>query len=134
MLEKHTRQKHRKPDSCQYCDYDAKDRGILQDHMIEVHEEYVILHTMAQQVDHISDSFVLFETFKTELTGVLKSLFDSHNAVKQELFVIRNKQAEFVSLLDKPKHSNTLHMLNKPIINSNQPQYHRLLQQSQHHQ
>ena len=39
MLEKHTRQKHRKPDSCQYCDYDAKDRGILQDHMIEVHEE-----------------------------------------------------------------------------------------------
>ena len=83
--------KHRKPESCQYCEYDANDKEELQDHTIEVHEEFVILHTMAQQVNNITDSFILFETFKAELAGVLKSLFDAHNSVKQELFVIRKK-------------------------------------------
>ena len=70
--------------------------------MIEVHEDIVILHSMAQQVNHISGSFELFETFKAELSGVLKSLFDAHNTVKQELFVVRNNQAE---LLKKAKQS-----------------------------
>ena len=56
---------------------------------------------MAQEVNHINESFLLFETFKNELSGVLKSLLDNQNAVKQELFVIRNNQTDLKDLVNK---------------------------------
>ena len=100
-LVKHIRSKH-SMEHCQSCDHVALDKDDLQTHMIEEHEELVILHTMAQQVNNISESFNLFETFKVELGNVVKSLLETQNAVKQELFLIRNKQAELASLVYKP--------------------------------
>ena len=51
-------------EQCQYCDYKSKDRPDIQSHLIKDHEEIVLLHSMAQQVNDISDRFELFETFK----------------------------------------------------------------------
>ena len=58
---------------------------------------------MAQQVNNMTDGFLLFETFKTELSNVLKTLLDNQNSVKQELFLIRNNQAELTSSINKAK-------------------------------
>ena len=38
----------------QYCDFVVQDKNDLKEHD---HEVMVIMHTMAQQVDHISESF-----------------------------------------------------------------------------
>ena len=97
-LVKHIRTNH-KAEHCQFCEHVAENKETLQNHMMEKHGEVVILHTMAQQVDHVSESFVLFEKFKDELGNVLKSILDTQNAVKQELFLIRNKQTELSSLV-----------------------------------
>ena len=70
--------------------------------MIENHEEVVIFHTMAQQVNHVSDSFAAFETFKTELGDVVKTLLENQNSMKQELFILRNNQTELSNLVNKP--------------------------------
>ena len=60
--------------------------------MVNSHEEYVILHTMAKQVDNLSDNSESFESFKSDLFNTLKSLLENQVAMKQELFVIRNNQ------------------------------------------
>ena len=93
---KHIRYVHT-AEHCQNCDYKAKDREDLQSHTIKDHEELVLLRTMADQVNEISGRFELFETFKEELADVIKSIAETQNAVKQELFLIRNKQAELSS-------------------------------------
>ena len=49
---------------------------------------------MAQQVNDMSKSETLsletFENFKSELFTMFRQLSDDHNAMKQELFLIRN--------------------------------------------
>ena len=62
--------------------------------MIKDHEEVVIFHTMAKQVDELTDNFASFESFKTEVLGTMKSLFGVTNELKQELFLLRNSRAE----------------------------------------
>ena len=93
---KHIREVHT-AEHCRYCEYRAKDKEDLQTHMVKDHEELIILHSMARQVDQISERFEVFETFKEELADVIKSIAETQNAVKQELFLIRNKQAELSS-------------------------------------
>ena len=90
--------------------------------MIEEHQELYILHTMASQIDSFRDSFASFETFKVELTNVLKTIFDNQNTIKQELFLIRNKQAETSTKL-KPGNVTTNNDVNpvqtsQPVSNS----------------
>ena len=91
LLQEHV-QTHNKQSRmpCQHCEFSAKDTQSLKSHMIECHEEVVILHTMAQQVDNLTDNFESFETFKTEVANMFKSLFDHQNIVQQEMFLIRN--------------------------------------------
>ena len=86
---------------CHYCEHVANDRDDLKDHMYEKHEDVIMVHTMAQQMNQISESFSLFETFKTEISDVLRTLLNNQNNVlhnqnsmKQEMFLIRNKQLE----------------------------------------
>ena len=83
--------------------------------MIEVHEEVVILHTMASQVNHMSENYEELDGFKTEFSNMLKSLLNNQNemlsnqnAMKQELFLLRNSKAEGVAnpepSVEKPNH------------------------------
>ena len=96
----HIRNDHTK-EQCQYCDHEAMDRDCLKDHMYEEHAEVVMVHTMAEQMNQVSENFAAFETFKGELTNVLNTILnnqttilDNQNTMKQELFVVRNKQFE----------------------------------------
>ena len=96
----HIRNDHTE-EHCKYCEYVANDRDSLKEHMFKNHEEVVMVHTMAQHVNDISESFAHFETFKGEQTGVLNQIFDNlnslkanQNTMKQDLFLVRNKEAE----------------------------------------
>ena len=75
ILIKHIRTTHMK-EPCQYCDHEAEDGEELRAHVFEKHGEMVMLHTMADQINHVSKGFAGFEIFKGELANVLKSIFD----------------------------------------------------------
>ena len=72
-----------------------------------MHEELVVLHSMAKEVEKLSEGFSLFETFKGELAGVLQKILETQNAMKQELFVIRNKQAGLIASEESDHTRNT---------------------------
>jgi hypothetical protein len=82
--------------------------------VIDDHEDIFILLTMAKQLNIISESFALFETFKVELGNVLKSVLDTQNAVKQELFLLRNKQAEMSADINKSMNSERTRPTSSP--------------------
>ena len=89
LLQEHIRSHQTLLDiNCQHCDFVAQEEGLLQGHMIEYHREIVILHTMAKQVDDLADGFASFETFKSDLSNVLKSLFDNQDKMMQKLSLI----------------------------------------------
>ena len=60
---------------------------------MEAHEEVFILHTTATMVSDLSDKFATFETSNVDLKYILKTVLDNQNAMKQELFLLRNNQA-----------------------------------------
>ena len=85
---------------CRFCNFQATSKEDMETHYVEVHEEYVILHTMAKEVNEIHDKLSTFEAFKNQVSTfgtfmadiliVLKSLMEGQNAMKQELFITRN--------------------------------------------
>ena len=80
--------------SCQFFHHAAVSRDMLSTHMLEVHEDPELLSMMSNQISRVTDSFDLFEVFKEELKNVLNNIIGGHNSVLQELFVIRNNQAQ----------------------------------------
>ena len=93
LLKEHVSSYHAPPSTkCRYCSFTCEDKDMFQNHMIESHEEYVILHTMASQIDQATDKFVEFDTFKTDVLNVMNKLLENQNAMKQELFLVRNNK------------------------------------------
>ena len=85
---------------CNYCDFETATRELIIGHIEEYHGDQVIPSDMFEKVTSIKESFDLFETFKVELKDILNKLIDEHNAVKQELFMIRNNQANDTKMKD----------------------------------
>ena len=77
---------------CKYCEHRTNSEEDLKEHMLEDHEDILLLHTMASQVDSIENKVNSFDGFKQEVMGLLAKLFSSHNEIKQELFLVRNNQ------------------------------------------
>ena len=77
---------------CKYCEKILYSNETLEEHMIQVHEKIVILHTMGSQVNDLTEKFEDFECFKKKTMKLLKALKSENNEIKQELFVIRNTQ------------------------------------------
>jgi len=71
---------------CDSCGLRFNDLDALKTHVIDEHEELVVLHTMASQVNdlHCSDS-----PFQVEVMKLLQKLLDIQNVLRQELFVLR---------------------------------------------
>ena len=67
--------------------------------MMEAHEEIVILCTMASQVNTLDERFSDFDSFKQDITSWIKSILQSQNELKQELFLVRNSHAALVQEL-----------------------------------
>jgi hypothetical protein len=92
LLQQHVKEHTPVKFSCQYCDSTEGNQESLQCHMIKAHNEIAILCNMAKPMDKLTDNFASFENFKSELSSVLKSLFDNQHILKQEMFLIRNNQ------------------------------------------
>jgi hypothetical protein len=90
----HVRKAHKKELQCNFCELKATEKDVLTEHIMNMHTDLALLNTVAVQLSSIQDSFAFFEVFKDELKVVLNQLIDSHNSIKQELFVIRNVQKD----------------------------------------
>ena len=73
---------------CRYCDYKPKSKDELECHMMDEHEDVIVLHSIAKQVDNLMDGFQKQEAFKTELSQILKSLFDNQEILDKKLSLI----------------------------------------------
>ena len=109
LLEKHVQTFHHvaMPEKCHCCDKTFDNKEDLKSQMIESHEELVIMHNIAQHVENLTDNFSQFETFKLEMEDVLKKLLSNQNILQQELFLIRNNQAELSSRKKLPPRTET---------------------------
>ena len=94
LLQEHMTSFHAKNrGSCRYCDHTARSEDDLKEHLIQEHENIVILHSTASQVDALTDKAESFESFKEEVMNMFAKLLGNHNEIKQELFLIRNNLA-----------------------------------------
>ena len=71
---------------CKHCDLSVKGKEDLDEHMIDKHGEVVIIHTMCRQLEDMDEDC-------KQMKNILKNLLEDNNAIKQELFLIRNNQA-----------------------------------------
>ena len=94
-LNEHIKVHHTPPDlvDCQYCDKKVSEAD-QKDHMYDYHEDLVILHTMARQVNDMNDEFEAFKAFKNEMKQMMKVVLENQTALKQELSLLRNQKSE----------------------------------------
>ena len=100
-LVNHIIRKHRHTvKTCNFCDYETESRNEIIDHISSEHGDNDARIEMANQIATLKESFERFETFKVELNDLINRLIGDSNAVKQELFMIRNNQANDPRLRD----------------------------------
>ena len=85
-----------------------KDGEALQEHMMDEHEQIVILHTMASQVNDIHEKQEKNESFQTDLFSVLRSIYERVSALENKILekeakisVLENKIVEKEAKLKK---------------------------------
>ena len=57
--------------------------------MTESHEMLIVLNGLAENQNYVTQSF---DNFKKEVMGALRKISDDHNTIKQELFILRQKE------------------------------------------
>ena len=72
---------------CHICGFQLQSNADMKSHMDDVHPQVVLMQTMAEQMNRMSNRFELLENF-------VKTAVDDRNAMKQELFLIRTKLTE----------------------------------------
>ena len=91
LLQEHVKQVHTVEEhSCKFCKFSTSNRDDIQSHLIDEHEEFVILHTMATEVHDVVGKFGELENFCTNMTNMMKMVMDRQVERKQELYLIRN--------------------------------------------
>ena len=94
LLKEHMEQVHSSVQySCNFCNFTDNDKKEIEYHLSNDHEEFVILHKMAYQVNELSEKSNHVEAFCTDMTNLLQNILDNQNEIKQELFLIRNSQS-----------------------------------------
>ena len=73
--------------ACHICAFQSQNKEDMKSHMYDHHPEVVMIHTIAEQMNIMSDRFEVLEDF-------VKKTVDERNAMEQELFLIRTKLAE----------------------------------------
>ena len=77
---------------CDYCQQSFDDESAHKDHMLNRHEEIVVMYTMAKQIDVMEEKLVKFEVFQNQVMSLITNVKDTQNEIKQELFLLRNNQ------------------------------------------
>ena len=93
----------------------VKNSEALEEHMIEGHEQIVILHTMASQVNDMHAKQEKNENFQTDLLNALKNLSDRISALENKTLEKEDKIEEIYSKKDDKdrKRKNAINVLNK---------------------
>ena len=60
-------------------------------HMLQEHEDKVVLHSMAKQVDYLTDRCERAEAFNNKLVVEIRKLCENTEVIKKELISIHNK-------------------------------------------
>ena len=72
---------------CRYCDFATSNNKSLEDHLVDSHEDIVILHTMAKPVDSLTDGMA-------ELTKYMKILFENQDKINNQLSALIKSNSE----------------------------------------
>ena len=103
---------------CRFCDLTAETEDSLEEHILQNHEEFVVLHSMAKQVETLCDKSSEFDTFKSDVSSALRIVLDTQKQIlhkqtiiEQELFLSRLNNGPTVS---QPSHSTQSSELNAP--------------------
>ena len=108
LLQEHMKSHTTPPQfKCRYCDFITNDNDPLQDHLVESHENIVILHSMAKQVDYLTGSMVELRTF-------MKALFENQNKIKQDLLTVTKTKPDPSS----PTHQTSVPHSMPPLYSS----------------
>ena len=81
--------------TCESCGLEFNTADGLKAHVIEEHEELVILHTMASQVNDLHNSS---DPFQTEVLKLLQKVLDNQNVLRQEIFILRTSGTNVVNV------------------------------------
>ena len=83
LLQEHMKDHHTQPQfTCRYCEFTTIDNNLLEDHLVNSHEDIILLHTTAKQIDGLRDDMVEIKVF-------MKSLLENQNKMKEELSLIK---------------------------------------------
>ena len=75
LLKQHTTSCHTETKkTCKYCDYTTDTKEDQMEHLIKEHEDVVILHTTACQVDTMTNKLESLDNFKLEVMSLLEKL------------------------------------------------------------
>ena len=74
---------------CSYCEFKTNNREEHKKHIEAKHVDFAMFGHIAMNQDALTNNF---EHFKTELTSILNVIIDSHNTMKQELFILRQNE------------------------------------------
>ena len=87
---------------CNHCNFEAKDIPLINEHIETVHTELALLNCISLNQKSSEEGF---EIFKHELTDVLakiihsqNTIIEGHNAIKQEMFIMRQSQKSYIKL------------------------------------
>ena len=69
----------------------------IKEHVETDHMEFVLLRNVSENQLEVSRNF---EVFKGELTNILKAIIEDHNAIKQELFILRQDNHKSIEKMD----------------------------------
>ena len=122
QLKKHEKTVHEeKPVHCEHCNFTCNTKESLEEHHLKAHPQIVIFHTMAKQVDYITDTVETDQVFKADVINLLKKLFEKQNVIEQELFLIRNTQADLLKKSACPVPSPSPPPASQPSPPASQP-------------
>lgn len=105
-LSNHKLKDHFNPEliECRHCDYKIISVQNIKDHKETDHVEFAILdHIVSSQTVLVGSRSVLgksFELFKDEMIKALNTITAENNAIKQELFILRQAKIDDSKKLD----------------------------------
>ena len=95
LLQEHINNQHRPgTESCKYCQHIAHTKEDLKEHVIQEHEDVVILHTVGMQVNNLTEKLEDYDNFKGEVMVMLKMILENQITIKQELDQSKNSKAQ----------------------------------------
>ena len=107
---------------CPYCDYKAPSVQRMKDHIEVDHAQFAFLGHITEKQSSLN---VKFDKFKEDITNILKTIVEDHNAIKQELFIRRqsnNDDSQRIERIEKSVNLLTQMVLDSTTKNNSKTQ------------